>query len=119
MLDIDMEFLRGILFVRLTGSLSSDNCIQLEDKVDKLILENGVRFVTFNLYGLDYIDNKGINTILKYNAALSKMYGKALICGLENSLVKLRIHKNDVTYSLYEVRDEISAINYINLGGYL
>lgn len=119
MLDIDMEFRKGILFVRLCGSFSIESCIQLDKKLEQLVSDNNVRFITFNVAGLNYIDIAGINTILKYNSALSRIKGRAIICGVDNRLVKLRLHNSKVVYSLFETTDELGAINYITLGGYL
>ncbi|MDD2203120.1 MAG: STAS domain-containing protein [Bacilli bacterium] len=119
MLDIDMEFRKGILFVRLSGEFSVSNCSKLNDKLKKLVNENNVRFITFNVFGLSYIDLEGINTILRYNQALSKINGKALICGIENDFVKSRMYKSNILSSIFETKDELGAINYINLGGYI
>jgi len=119
MLDINMEFRKGILFVRLSGDFSINNCSKLDDKLKKLVDDNNVKFITFNVSGLNYIDIEGINTILKYNKALSKINGKALICGIDNDFVKTRMYKSNILYSILETRDELGAIKYINLGGYL
>ncbi|HHT38399.1 MAG TPA: STAS domain-containing protein [Mollicutes bacterium] len=116
MLDIDTEFRKGILFVRLKGSLSYDNCHLLENSIGQLITENKVRFVAFNIYELYYIDSVGISTLLKYNMTLLKKQGIALICGENKMLFKIR---NKDKYQIKEVNDELSAIKYINLGGYL
>ncbi|MFA5407727.1 MAG: STAS domain-containing protein [Bacilli bacterium] len=119
MLDIDMEFRKGILFVRLTGSFLVDSYTLLDDKLKELVDNNNVKFITFNVSGLENIDAMGINTLLKYNKVLSKNKGKALICGVDNDLVKLKVYDSRVPYFMYEARDELGAINYINLGGYL
>ncbi|HHX16371.1 MAG TPA: STAS domain-containing protein [Mollicutes bacterium] len=116
MLDIDTEFRKGILFVRLSGLLSSSNCCLLENDVGKLIVEDKVRFVTFNIYNLYFIDSEGVDTILKYNTILLKNNGIALVCGLERMLMKLRNRRD---CNIKEVSDELSAIKYVNLGGYI
>lgn len=119
MLNINMEFRKGILFVRLVGKLDVSNCNVLDDELKSLIDGRSIKFVTFNVSELDYIDVDGINTILKYYKALSQMDGKALICGVDNELVKLRVHNSMIPYYVFETSDELGAINYINLGGYL
>lgn len=119
MLNINMEFRKGILFVRLGGHLDVNNCKMLNNELDDLVSDRSIRFITFNVSDLDYIDVDGIDTILKYDSALSKINGKALICGVNNDLVKLRVHNSRVPYDMFETSDELGAINYINLGGYL
>jgi anti-anti-sigma factor len=119
MLDIDMEFRKGILFVRLIGDFSFNNCPKFNNKLKKLVEGNNVKFITFNLSELKNIDLEGINTILEYDKALSKINGKALICGVESDLIKSRMCKSKILYSISETKDELEAINYINLGGYI
>jgi anti-anti-sigma factor len=119
MLDINMEFRKGILFVRLDGNLSVDNCSLLDKELERIIKNNNVKFVTFNVSGLDYIDLDGIETILKYNSALSRIAGKALICGVDKDLVKARVHNSQVPYYMFETSDELGAIDHIKRGGYL
>ena len=65
MLDIDMRFKQGILFIRLNGILNGDTCMKLEESISTLIEDNGIKYVLFNLNNLDYIDKYGINLILK------------------------------------------------------
>jgi anti-anti-sigma factor len=119
MLDINMEFRGGILFLRLNGKLVSTTSVMLDNLLKKLILNNSVRFIAFNVAGLKYIDSVGINTIMKYNEALSKIRGKALICGLYNDLVRLQVQGSNMMNSIDEVSDELGALKVINLGGYL
>jgi anti-anti-sigma factor len=119
MLDIDMEFKGGILFLRLSGVLASNTYTMLDNLLKRLILNNDVRFITFNVAGLNYIDAVGINTIVKYNKALLKIKGKALICGLYNDLVKLRVRNSKIINYIDEVNDELGALKIINLGGCL
>jgi anti-anti-sigma factor len=119
MLDINMEFRKGILFVRLSGIFSANNCNQLDKELGQLIAGDNVRFVTFNIADLNYIDADGINTILKYEIELSKIKGKAIICGVDHDLVKIQVHNSHISSYMYETNDELGAINYINLGGYL
>ena len=47
MLDIDMRFKQGILFIRLNGILNGDTCMKLEESISTLIEDNGIR-VTIN-----------------------------------------------------------------------
>lgn len=119
MLDINMEFRKGILFVRLGGDFSGKNCSLLDKSLQKLVSNNNVRFITFNVSELTNIDSNGINTILKYNNDLLRLSGQALICCLDNEKIKNKVQNSIIPYYMFEIRDELAAINYINLGGYL
>lgn len=119
MLDINMEFRKGILFVRLGGDLSVNTYEQLDESLQRLVNNNNVRFITFNIAELTSIDSEGINTILKYSDALSRLSGKAFICYLDNDSIKNKINNSIIPYYMFEIKDELAAINYINLGGFL
>lgn len=115
MLDIDMEFRKGILFVRLDGVLVKNTVSHLHKDVTNLIKDNGICNVVFNISGLESIDYYGINALL-YNYELCKQNnGKTLLCGINNTLVKHRLNNSRILNYMYETSDELSAINVINL----
>ena len=66
MLDIDIEFRKGIVFIRLSGILNKTTVSKLNDEVTDMIRDNGIRNVIFNISEVTYIDIKGINTLF-YN----------------------------------------------------
>lgn len=115
MLDITMEFRKGLLFVRLNGVLNKTTIDKLNNEVTDLIKDNGIKNIVFNIDGLTSIDLKGINSLL-YNYELCKMNdGKAMLCGINNSRVRYRINNSRLLNYMYEVSDELSAINMIGM----
>lgn len=115
MLDINMEFRKGILFIRLKGALNVKTINKLEKEVTELVSENGIRNLVFNLEEVNNIDVKGIDALLKNYKLCKQNDGKTLICNLDNSLVKHRIYNSRLLNYMYEASDEISAINVLNL----
>lgn len=115
MLNINMEFRKGILFIRLNGILNEKTVEKLEKEVTELVFENGIRNLVFNLEEVTNIDVKGINALLKNYQLCKKNDGKTLVCNLDNSLVKHRIYNSRLLNYMYEASDEISAINVLNL----
>lgn len=115
MLTINTEFRKGILFVRLEGILSDDTCDNLRILLDDIIGSNNVCFVVFNIEKLNYIDLDGINLLIKYNKLLEQKKGRALVCGISNELVKIRITNTNMLDYMFETSDELGAINVINL----
>ena len=92
MLDINFEFRKGVLFIRLIGKLDRNTVSKLKTEVTDMIKDNGIRNVVFNLSSLESIDMKGINSLL-YNYELCRNNkGRTLICGIDNPLVKHRIN---------------------------
>jgi len=115
MLEINMEFRKGILFIRLSGQLNEKTVEKLEKEVTDLVEENGIRNLVFNLEEVTNIDIKGINALLQNYKLCKKNDGKTLVCNLDNSLVKHRIYNSRLLNYMYEASDEISAINVLDL----
>ena len=115
LLDINIEFFKGILFIRLNGVLNKNTVAKLKEEVNNLVEENGIRNTVFNVSGLDSIDCYGINTLLNNYELCKNNNGKSLLCGLTNNLVKHRINNSRLLKYMYEASDELSAMNIINL----
>lgn len=115
LLVIETEFRKGVLFIRLEGSLNKDTVSKLNTEITTLIKENGIRNVVFNIEKLDVIDLKGINSLLHIYEIVTNNNGKGLVCGIKNSLVSHRIKNSRLLKYMYETSDELSAINVINL----
>lgn len=115
MLDIDMEFRKGILFVRLGGVLNLKNSKKLNDELVPIIKDNGIKFLVFNMENLTYIDLDGIRTLKENYNIISDNKGKALLCGIKNGLVKLRVNNSQLLNYMFEASNELAAFNIINL----
>ena len=95
MLNINMEFRKGILFIRLNGSLNKEN-------INNIIEPNGFKYIVFNLDKLYSIDNYSINYFLKINKLLNKKKGKLFICD-KNS------NKNIIFDEIPKISNELEA----------
>lgn len=115
MLNINMEFRKGILFIRLSGVLNEKTVEKLKEEVTQLVSKQGIRNLVFNLEEVRNVDIKGINGLLENYQICKKNDGKTLVCNLDNSLVKHRIYNSRLLNYMYEASDEISAINILNL----
>ena len=112
-MNIGIEFRKGILFIRLAGSLNEKTVPILDEEVTSLIKQNEIRNVVFNLKELDSIDQKGIKFLL-YNYDLCKNYkGQGLICNICNRSVYSKLKQSKIFKYLFETNDELSAINAI------
>ena len=115
MLDINLEFCKGILFIRLKGILNKNTVDKLKNQVNNLVKENGIKNLVFNISNLKSIDYYGINALIN-NYELCKINnGKSLVCGMNNNFVKHRINNSRLLKYMYETSDELSAVNIINL----
>ena len=115
MLNIDMEFKKGILFVRLKGVLNKKTIGKLHDEVTILVKDNGIRNIVFNISELISIDYYGINALLCNYELVKQNNGKTLSCGINNTFVKYRLNNSRILKYMYETSNELTAINAINL----
>ena len=115
MLEIETEFRHGIFFIRLIGSFSIKTVKKLNDNVTNLILENGFRNVVFNIEKLDYIDIKGINTLL-YNYEITRNnHGKLMMCGINNEKIRKKITHSRLLKYINEINDELVALQTVSV----
>lgn len=115
MLDINMEFHKGILFIRLSGFLNENTINKLNSEVTDFIKENGISNIVYNVSNLKQIDCYGINALLNSYEACKSNKGKSLLCGMNDAIVKHRIKNSRLLNYMYETSDELSAVNIINL----
>lgn len=80
MLKINMEYRKGILFIRLKGELTRFNYQSLNDYLIPLIDEKGIRFIVLNLSYLTLIDNYGKDSIRTIISTAKHHNGNGLIC---------------------------------------
>lgn len=113
MLRINMEFRKGILFVRLKGNLDKTTVNKLNKEVTNLISKNGIRNTVINLNELKTIDIKGINALFYLYELSSKYSGVSMICGLEDEKINNKIKKSRLLKYMFKTNNEIDALRYI------
>ena len=111
MLNIKMNFQKGILFVRLKGILNGDTCNMLDNNLTNLITSNGVKYVLLNLEELDYIDKYGTNIIIKNYLNIKDNNGNLIIVGIN----KLFSYNENIFDNLYQIKDEKKVFNLVNI----
>lgn len=102
MVDLNIEFTRGVLFVRLAGILNEVSSMDVEEKVFEIIKDGGIRFVVFNVKNLEMSDS--VKLFDKCQKLLEENDGRMLICGDEMS-----------AYNLEYVSDELSALKLLSI----
>lgn len=108
MLDIDMRFKQGILIVRLKGILDKYTSNKLKKDLE-IIKINGIKYVLLNLKGLTKIDKHGLETINNSYKDITNNKGKLMLCGINKA------YNNTLTDNLYEVSEEVSAYDIVNI----
>ena len=71
-MGIDIDYKRGILFIRLLGNLTLNNIFKFEEEVIPIVLELTARNVSINLANVNLIDNSFINSFIVHTNVISK-----------------------------------------------
>lgn len=100
MIDYNIEFTKGILFIRLCGILNSINEKDILYDLIEIIKEGGIRYLVINVVDLDIEDD--VTLFDKCNEIIKNNDGKMLICGKE-------IYVDNFEYT----SDELSAIKLL------
>lgn len=104
MLKVNIEFRKGILFVRLNGSLNKTTGTKLSTYLTPLIINYGIRYLVINLNNISYANKKGIYLLEKTIKNTELNNGISLIC---NSKYNINKYMN--------IDNELSAIKIINI----
>lgn len=113
MLDINLEFTRGMLFVRLSGVLDTNTYTKLNDLLDKMIHEEGLKYFVVNLEDLSYIDDDGLKLIIDRYLDVVLHDGKLVICGYKDGNGSLEI--KNVFKQIEHTNNELNAFRLINI----
>lgn len=115
MLEIDMEFRKGILFIRLLGELTAKTVFVLNREVTKVIEEYRISNLVFNVDGLSKIDDMGIHALYDNYKIARDNHGTVLVCGLHNDETREKFRGSNLLNFMYETSDELSAIDKVKL----
>lgn len=83
-LNIDYEFKRGFLFVRLFGSIGVDNYSSFIKELDDIVIGIGIKKIVLNIDNITDIDIGCLNKLLKYIKV--KVYSGILILICDNKV---------------------------------
>lgn len=110
MLKMDLEFNRGILFVRLNGKLNRKTSYKINNYLNPVLKKHKIKYVVYNFYFLDDIDNSGIDAILNTKYIIKDNLGKIRMCEI-NEKVKEKIKR----VRLARIKDELAAFNLLEV----
>lgn len=83
MLNVSMEFRKGILFVRLYGVLNDSTLDIFEKEVKEVIVRAGILYVVLNVINLDEVSKNGIILIKRLKRIIEKNEGMFFLYGSE------------------------------------
>jgi len=100
-LNTNIEFRKGILFIRLDGILDKYTVNNLDD-IYKFINENNIKKIVFNLNEIKKIDEVGNNNL--YN-----LYKKFI----KNKVSSMFVDNDFITYKVNKIPNELKAMEVI------
>lgn len=107
MLEINYEYIKGVLFVRVNGKLTKNNSYKLRNYLPNVIMKHGIKYMVYNFYNLEDIDETGVNTLLCGIKAIEDNKGNVYMCEvpkkLENKLNKININNSLNELSVVEL----------------
>lgn len=106
MLDLDCYFIRGVLVIKMKGSLINDT-ISKFNSVTNSLFKYGFNNTLFNLSDIYEIDINGYKSLLSNCKEIEKSGRKALFFGIDNKLFDSK--------SGYNISDDINVLNYFNI----
>lgn len=115
MLEIDMEFRKGILFVRFIGELTKNTVDIVKKEVMDTLEEYGIGNVVFNISELKKIDHSGIEIMKENSKLISEQKGRALLCGVHSLSMKRKLKQQQVFRYMDETSDELTALSIIHI----
>ncbi len=110
MLKMDLEFSKGILFVRLKGILNRKTSYKINNYLNPVLKKHKIKYVVYNFYDLKDIDQDGIDAILNSKYIIKSYKGKIKMCEI-NENIKNKI-KN---IKIGKIVNELAAFNLLEI----
>ena len=105
MLKVNMEYRKGILFVRLKGDITKYTYQDLLEYLEPIIKNKGIKYLVLNLDSIDIIDSYGKQALKIIISETKANKGKGLICNT----------KEVFDESIKVVKDELMAFKLLKV----
>lgn len=97
MLKINMEYRKGILFIRLKGELNKFTYQSLNNYLIPVINKQGIKYIVYNLANVNIMDNYGTASIEDGIKAVQKNHGEGLICNTDYKFNDVKVVENELS----------------------
>ena len=102
MLKVDMEYEKGVLTVRLKGTLNHKVCYKINNYIVPAVLKHKIKYLVFNMLELKDLDISGYDALLNTKCAIKTNKGKICLCEVSDEIrykikgLKMKIASNEL-----------------------
>lgn len=104
MLKINLEYKKGILFIRLKGNLNQTTAPRFREYALPIINDYKIKYMIYNLNNLKNLDDVGKEVIKESSNCIKKNKGQVLV-----------ISNKDNTLNLDNISNELVALELIKI----
>lgn len=102
MIDINIEFVRGVLIVRMEGVLNKNSVSSIRDNLITIIKNGGIKYLMFNIRKC--VIEEDIDIFDECNKLIKNNNGKMYIHGLDKNII------NTNYYTVDNIHDELNIL---------
>ena len=110
----NIEFRKGILFIRLNGALIRRNINKFESEILPVILKQGLKYVVINLENLEYLDKYGIESLSNLYEIIRRNNGRTSFCNMSEE-IKNMIKNTNIYDKFFNTNNELTALELFKL----
>ena len=111
MLGITKEVYKGILYLRMDGTLNEKSIENWKEELDALLYQQRLHYFVFNFQEVKKLDKRCLSSIENKLVEIYLNCGKVAICGLDSPQEQSYLENEN----LYFVKNEWDACNYLYL----
>lgn len=94
---------KNIIVVTLNGRISTPEEIEALNTQVRLIKENNINHIVFNLQNLDWMSSIGLGAFISYMTSLRNAGGDLLLCSLNSKMKSLfQMTRLDQVFKIYD-----------------
>ncbi len=109
MLDVNFEFVGGILFVRLEGKINKTSVSSVNSSLTDIIVKGGIKYLVFNISNA--VIEERVSLFDNCNLLIKNNKGKMFLCGLKNKIESV-VSSNETCEM---ITNELTALNRISV----
>lgn len=107
---MDLEYCKGVLFVRLDGNLTRRNTYRINNYLAPVVAKHRIKYLVYNLFSVLKIDDAGIDAILRTKHAIKNNHGSIYLCEVPEHL-----RKEIKRLRMKETQSELTALNLLKV----